>query len=139
VRYEAATTVHAARLREAVRDVETALVTLQSTAARGADTEAAAAGFTRSYLATEAGYQAGTASLFELEDARRSMVAAQVAVIGLRRERVTAWITLYREIGGGWSEAGTRALTATAAEPPEPSIANIATRATPAGKNKGNQ
>jgi len=132
VRYESATTVYAARLREAVRDVETALVTLQSTAARGADTEAAAAGFERSYLATEAGYQTGTASLFELEDARRSRVAAQVAMIELRRERVAAWIALYREIGGGWSEAGTQAGTATAAEPPEPPIVHLATRAAPA-------
>ena len=134
VRYETATTVYAARLREAVRDVETALVTLQSTAARGADTAAAAAGFGRSYVATEASYQAGTASLFELEDARRSMVAAQVAVIELRRERVAAWIALYREIGGGWSDAGRQASTATAAESPEPPIVNIATRAAPAGE-----
>jgi outer membrane protein, multidrug efflux system len=125
VRYEAAVTVYAARLREAVRDVETALVTLRSTAARGADTDAAAAGFERSYLATEAGYQAGTASLFELEDARRSAVAAQVAVIALRRECVAAWIALYRELGGGWSEAGAPVAAASAAEP---SIANLDTR-----------
>ncbi|USX11893.1 efflux transporter outer membrane subunit [Oxalobacteraceae bacterium OTU3CAMAD1] len=139
VRYETATTVYAARLREAVRDVETALVTLRSTAARGADTDAAAAGFERSYRATEASYQAGTASLFELEDARRSMLAAQVAVIDLRRERVAAWIALYRELGGGWSEAGAQASTATTAESPESSIANIGSHTAQARQEQGNQ
>ena len=131
-RYESAITVYAARLREAVRDVETALVTLQSAAARGADTDAAAAGFERSYQATEASYQAGTASLFELEDARRSMLAARVAVIDLRRQRVAAWIALYRELGGGWTEAGVQAWTATTVEPPEPPIVNTGSRTAPA-------
>lgn len=139
VRYETATTVYSARLREAVRDVETALVTLQSTAARGADTDAAAAGFERSYRATEASYQAGTASLFELEDARRSTLAAQVAVIGLRRERVAAWIALYRELGGGWSETGAPAVPSTDSDTPQPPIANIGTRAVPARQEQGNQ
>ncbi|UYG04406.1 efflux transporter outer membrane subunit [Halomonas sp. LR3S48] len=101
-RYEAATTVYAARLREAIRDVEDALVTLDSTAKRSEDAAIAADGFERSYQATEASYRIGTASLFELEDARRSMVAAQSAVIELQRERITAWIRLYRALGGGW-------------------------------------
>ena len=112
--------------------METALVTLGSTAARGADTDAAAAGFERSYQATQASYQAGTASLFELEDARRSMLAAQLAVIDLRRERVAAWIALYRELGGGWSEAGAQASAATTAASPESPIANSGRRTAPA-------
>ncbi|MCE8021502.1 efflux transporter outer membrane subunit [Halomonas sp. MCCC 1A11036] len=101
-RYEAATTVYAARLREATRDVEDALVMLDSTAKRSGDAAIAATGFERSYQATEASYHAGTASLFELEDARRSMVAAQSAVIELQRERIATWIRLYRALGGSW-------------------------------------
>ena len=103
VRYAAATTVYFARLREAIREVEVALVTLDSTAQRRLDAAHASSGFNRSYLATEAGYRAGTASLFELEDARRSLLVAQVAEIELQRERVAAWIALYRALGGGWS------------------------------------
>ncbi|WP_197038387.1 efflux transporter outer membrane subunit [Billgrantia saliphila] len=105
-RYEAATTVYAARLREAIRDVEEALVTLDSTAKRSEDAAIAAEGFERSYQAIEASYHAGTASLFELEDARRSMVAAQSAVIELQRERIAAWIRLYRALGGDWPTTG---------------------------------
>jgi NodT family efflux transporter outer membrane factor (OMF) lipoprotein len=102
-RYDAATSVYSARLREAIREVETALVTLNSTATRSEHTFIAGQGFERSFNATKAGYQVGAASLFELEDARRSMVAAQSAVIVLHRERVAAWIALYRASGGGWA------------------------------------
>ena len=103
VRYEVASVVYAERLRNAIREVETALVTLQSTATRSDDARRALDGFERSYLAVESRYRVGSASLFELEDARRSKVAAAVALIELQRERVASWISLYRAVGGGWS------------------------------------
>jgi multidrug efflux system outer membrane protein len=102
-RYEAATTVYAARLRAAIQEVEGALVTLQSTAQRGESAKIATDRFERSYRATAASYDAGAANLFDLEDARRSLVAAQSTLIELRRERLLAWIALYRSTGGGWS------------------------------------
>jgi NodT family efflux transporter outer membrane factor (OMF) lipoprotein len=102
-RYDAATLSYAASLRQALREVEEALVALQSTAARNEDARVAAEGFERSYRATESRFKGGVASLFELEDARRSMVAAQSALIDLQRERVAAWISLYRALGGGWT------------------------------------
>ena len=108
-RYDAAATAYAARLRTAVREVEEALVALQSTAARNEDARTAADGFERSYRAVESRYTGGLASLFELEDARRSAVAAQSALIDLQRERVAAWISLYRALGGGWSVTDTQA------------------------------
>ena len=54
--------------------------------------------------ATEARSRGGLASQFDLETARRNAVLAQSTVIELQRERVTAWITLYRALGGGWTE-----------------------------------
>ena len=102
-RYDEAVTLYRGRLRTAVREVEEALVALQSTAARGDDARVAAEGFEASYRATEARYKGGLASLFELEDARRSAVAAQIALIDLQRERTAAWISLYRALGGGWA------------------------------------
>lgn len=103
--YDAAATRYAARLRTAVREVEEALVALQSTAARGEDACSAADGYERSLRAVESRYRGGLASLFELEDARRTAVAAQSALIELQRERVAAWISLYRSLGGGWNAA----------------------------------
>lgn len=113
VRYDLATVIYADRLREAIREVETALVTLHSTAARADDARRAVDGFERSYQAVGARYQAGTASLFDLEDARRSMVTAQVTLIELQREHVASWIALYRAVGGGWSAESLELITST--------------------------
>jgi outer membrane protein, multidrug efflux system len=109
VRHEAALVAYAASLRAAVREVETALVKLRSATARGEDARTAVAGFERSYQATEARYRAGVASLFELEDARRSMVNARSALIEQGRESVVAWVDTYRALGGGWMPASTTA------------------------------
>ena len=104
-RYAEAGALYRARLRSAVREVEEALVALQSTSDRTADAQVATDGFAASLRATEARQRAGLASLFELEDARRQASAAQVARIDLQRERATAWIALYRALGGGWNDA----------------------------------
>ncbi len=101
-RYDEASAVYAATLRSAVREVEVALVALQSAADRQADAAIAADNFDRSYRGVEARYKSGFATLFELEDARRSALVAQNAQIDLRRERVAAWVSLYRALGGGW-------------------------------------
>jgi NodT family efflux transporter outer membrane factor (OMF) lipoprotein len=99
--YDEAVAAHRGRVREAVREVETALVALQATADREADARLATEGFAASFRATEARFKGGLASVFELEDARRTAVAARSALIDLQRERTTAWINLYRALGGG--------------------------------------
>jgi outer membrane protein, multidrug efflux system len=102
-RYDESLAVYQGKLRTSVREVEEALVNLQSTADRSADAQVATEGFETSYRATESRFKGGLASLFELEDARRTAVQAQAALIDLQRERVAAWIALYRALGGGWS------------------------------------
>ncbi len=104
-RVDESAALYRARLRNAVQEVENALIALQSTADRAADARTASEGFAASLRATQARFSGGLASLFELEDARRSAVQAQVALIDLQRERSTAWIDLYRALGGGWSAA----------------------------------
>jgi outer membrane protein, multidrug efflux system len=101
--YEDAAVQLQAALRVAVREVEEALVSIDSAAAREADVGVATDGFEASLRAAEARWRAGVGSLFELEDARRSALAARGALVELRRERATAWINLYRALGGGWS------------------------------------
>ena len=104
-RFDAAGALYRARLRTAVREVEEALVALQSTADRSTDAQVASEGFAAAFRGTEARFKGGLASLFELEDARRSTLLAQTALIDLQRERASAWIALYRALGGGWSGA----------------------------------
>ncbi|WP_313070696.1 efflux transporter outer membrane subunit [Melaminivora sp.] len=104
-RYESAATRFRALARQAVAEVEQALERLDSTAQRSSDAERAAAGYRRSFEATQARWSAGLASLVELEDARRTQLASETALVALQQERMAAWIALYRAAGGGWDPA----------------------------------
>ncbi len=102
-RYEQAVTAYRAGVRQAVRDVEQALVALHSSNARASDAQAALDGYRAFFEATEARYRGGLASLLELEEARRTRLAAENGVATLLRERSTAAVGLYRAAGGGWT------------------------------------
>jgi multidrug efflux system outer membrane protein len=104
-RYEEAAAVYRARVRQAVREVEEALVSLQATAARSEDARIAAEGYRAAFAGTQALYQSGLASLVDLEDSRRTRLAAETALLTLQRERTSAWVALYRAMGGGWTPA----------------------------------
>lgn len=110
-RYEEAVAAYHARVRQAVREVEEALVNLDSTGARNEDARVAVEGYRASFEATQSRYNGGLASLIELEETRRTRLAAENALVALERERRAAWISLYRAAGGGWtapdSSAGT--------------------------------
>ena len=101
--YDQAVVQYRSVVRQAVREVEEALVNLDSTQARQGDSAGAADGYRRSLVATEARYRNGLASLVELEDARRTLLAAETTLITLQKERYAAWVALYRAAGGGWS------------------------------------
>ena len=89
-------------MRNAVREVEEALLTLRSTQDRNGDAEVAAQGYAESLAATQARFGQGLASLVELEDARRNALATESALLALQLERLQAWIALYRAVGGGF-------------------------------------
>ena len=95
-------------VRTAVKEVEQALVNLDSTARRAAEAERAADDYRRYFRATEANWRAGGESLLTLEEARRSALSAQINLITLQRDRVEYWIALYKALGGGW-QPGTAA------------------------------
>ena len=105
-RYDEAAALYRAKVRQAVSEVEQALVRLQSTAERSASARTAAQGYRASFDATEARWRGGLASLVELEDARRTALAAENALVALRHERQAAWVALYRAAGGGWNAPG---------------------------------
>jgi len=102
-RYAEAVSLYRANVRQAVREVEEALVNLDATNARTADADAAVKNYQASFDATQARYSSGLASLFELEDSRRTLFTAQTARVTLQRERTEAWVALYRSMGGGWN------------------------------------
>lgn len=89
-------------VRTAVKEVETSLVNLDSTARRAEEAERAAADYRRYFRAIEANWRAGGESLLTLEEARRSALSAQISLITLQRDRVEYWIALYKALGGSW-------------------------------------
>jgi len=111
--YDNAVAQYQALARRAVREVESALVTLDSTAQREVDALLAARDFETALVATQARQRGGLASVLDLEAARRNAVQAQSALIELQRERAAGWIALYRALGGGWDAASLASATFT--------------------------
>jgi outer membrane protein TolC len=108
--YTQAVALYRAKVRQAVREVEEALLNLYSTDARKQNADVSTQGYTESLQATQARYDQGLASLVELEDARRTALAAQSAQLSLALERNLAWVALYRALGGGFDAAPTAQL-----------------------------
>jgi outer membrane protein, multidrug efflux system len=108
-RYDEAAALYTARVRQAVREVEEALVNLQGAIARTQDTAAAYAGYRTSFLAAESRYRSGLGSLIEMEDQRRLALGAELSLVNVQRDRYAAWIALYRALGGGWAHPETLA------------------------------
>jgi len=113
--YAAAEANYRQKVRQAVKEVEQALVSLDSSARRSAQVELAAQEYRRYFEATEQNWRAGGVSLLTLEEARRSALTAQIESIGLQRDRVEYWIALYKALGGGW-QPGTPVTPATASQ-----------------------
>jgi multidrug efflux system outer membrane protein len=104
-RYDDAVVSYRATARQAVREVEEALVRQRSAARRSADAGTALDGYRYAFRATEDLYKNGLASLLQLEDARRTRLNAENALVNLERERNAALVALYRAAGGGWTVA----------------------------------
>lgn len=103
--YEQQLAVYRGAVRNAVSEVEQALVQLEGAAQRSGDARTAAEQYRRYANAAEANWRAGLDSLLTLEQARRSAIAAELTDIQLQRDRVRAWIALYKSLGGGWTAA----------------------------------
>jgi outer membrane protein, multidrug efflux system len=104
-RFEAAGSAYAATVRQAVSEVEQALVSLAALAERTQAADVAVAGYRAALAGTEARWGAGLSSLNELEDARRVLLATENTALSLRQERLGAWLRLYVALGGGFEPA----------------------------------
>jgi outer membrane protein TolC len=100
--YEAAVSTYRNKVRTAVKEVEEALVRLQSANKRLPLAQSAFSEYQTRFAATQTLHQSGLGSLLEVETARRNLLTAELAVKELDQERVSAWIALYRAAGGGW-------------------------------------
>ena len=101
-RYDEAVANYQGQVRQAVREVETALTDGAAARAREADARAAVAGYRQQFDAMEAMYRQGMASLPQLEEARRTLLNAEITLNQLLHDRDAAGVALYRAAGGGW-------------------------------------
>ena len=103
-RYDSALAVYKSQVRQAVREVEQALVRLDSANRREVETGRAAEGNATAFCAAEARWRAGIGSQLALEEFRRLQVNARMQHLAVRHEAVAAWVALYRAVGGGWEK-----------------------------------
>lgn len=94
-------------VRTAVKEVERALVNLDSTARRVDEAQRADENYRHYFQATQTSWRAGRESLLTLEEARRSALSAEISLITLQRDRIEYWIALYKALGGGWQPGAT--------------------------------
>lgn len=91
-------------VRKAVKEVEQALVTLDSATRRVASEQASAQQYQQYFRAAELNWKSGGLDLLSLEDARRQKINAELNVITQQKNRVLQWIALYKAFGGDWIE-----------------------------------
>lgn len=98
-RYRAATARLSLAVQSAWRDVEDALAAIESSKSRLASASESVNASRRLLTASESQWQAGSVSLFELEDARRLFAEAQNNQVTAARDRAQAWVALIRASG----------------------------------------
>lgn len=116
--YAQALASYRAKVRQAVREVEEALVYLHSTESREQDADIASAGYVELVTAAQARYQQGLSSALDLEETKRMALAAQSARLSLALERSRAWVALYRALGGGFTPESVSAPAASTPQQP---------------------
>lgn len=104
-RFEESIAAYQGKTLRAVREVEEALVRLDSAERREKDANMALVGYQQFLTAAAARVREGAGSLTELEEARRAVVQAQGVAVGVTLDRLVGWINLYKAVGGGWSAA----------------------------------
>jgi outer membrane protein, multidrug efflux system len=103
-KYEASVSQFRATVRTAVKEVEDAMVRLTSADERLPLAHSAAADYQTYFLSAQKLYEVGLGNLIDAETARRNVVTAELAVKELEQEKVSAWIALYRAVGGSWED-----------------------------------
>jgi len=102
VQYQAVESKFRSKVRTAVKEVEDALVRLDSASQRLPEGRKAVTGYRANFLAVRELFQVGLGNLIDVETSRRNVLSAEMAVKELEQEHVSAWIALYRAVGGGW-------------------------------------
>ncbi|WP_297572316.1 efflux transporter outer membrane subunit [uncultured Deefgea sp.] len=105
-RYDQALAAYQQKVRFAVREVEQIVLQLDGNQRRIAAMQRSVAGYQQQQDASNAMWQAGSASLLDLEVSRRFLLGSQVKQMALQRDQLSLWIALYKAVGGQWPVDG---------------------------------
>ncbi|MBA9846470.1 MAG: efflux transporter outer membrane subunit [Ralstonia sp.] len=103
-RYDQALASYRSKVRQAVQEVEDALVRLDASERRVDAATMADAQYAKVLEASNARYRLGAGSLLQLEDVRRTALQASQSLAAVKLERAQAWVALYKAVGGGWRD-----------------------------------
>jgi len=87
----------------AFREVEDALVGLETLSRQSAAVAAARVAAERAYAVAQARYDAGQTAYLDVLDARRTLVTMRRSEAALTGERALSTVALVRALGGGWN------------------------------------
>ncbi|MDO8177454.1 MAG: efflux transporter outer membrane subunit [Undibacterium sp.] len=90
----------------AVREVEESLIRLDLVNREIQQHQHIETLHTLSMQSAQAGWELGSLSLLEKEEAQRQQLAGQQQKWQLQRDRASAWIALYKAVGGDWTIPG---------------------------------
>lgn len=100
--YNEAAAVLASTMRQAIREIEDALVARQSAEGRVASSADAVRAARFTIKADEARWRAGAIARYELEESRRQFNRAEDSAILAATDRARAWVALVRRTGAVW-------------------------------------
>ena len=89
----------------ALGEVSTELVAIEKLAAEEAERVRAVDAARESVRLATRRYESGLSAYFEVLDALQQLLPAETALVQTRRDRLTALVSFYRALGGGWSDA----------------------------------
>ncbi|NTZ82337.1 efflux transporter outer membrane subunit [Burkholderia metallica] len=105
-RYDEALANYKRKVRQAVMEVENALVRVEASVGRERAALVAQENYQRYAQTVERRFRVGSSDVLEVETARRQYVTSRQSVASARLERAQAWVALYRAVGGGWQAGG---------------------------------
>lgn len=90
---------------QAVREVEESLLRLAAQSARAEAAQTSLDQYEKALKGTEQRWRHGLASATELDEQRRLTLSARHLQLQLQREGLSAWLSLYKAVGGGFKPA----------------------------------
>ncbi len=100
--YASSESVFRSKARQAVREVEEALVRVNSAEQQALHIANARVAYEKSHVYEQQKKAVGLSSELDVEQSRRLLLAAQQTILQNRLERIAARIALYRALGGDW-------------------------------------